>query len=594
MYLRRISTITVLFFLIACTTQTSPPFSVPTGTPVTEPAVVNPLMGINWNPHPAASNLIQGASWTCNPQVRLREGMLYLAGNDRNVLIENDFGQMATISGGFRIRATIKVNGSTTNQNGSGGIAILTPDTTLDSEPQPILLAGIFDGQLGVKVLDEQTGELVDHLSDPPLNISTKMTFELIGLDQTLYLLANGVEIENIALPGSFIKSQINFGIFAGPQSETWVSSLGMDTRSGEEAFILVKRPQFNLKDLPAELPLRCYAELRGKKIGVAFNNFMYTFQTDRTTLEKAAREFDVIFPVGTFDFNVTRPWDEHTYNEQVFGVIDDLIKSGELYDYEVYGQPLLFWQATPEWLCKGKYTREQMLDILKDQIDTVMGRSKGKIPFWSVVNEPLESEPRMLVDKCRGTYYKWDIWYENVGAEYLDLAYQWAHEADSDAKLIINENAADGLGQRSNDFYDLVKGLIDRGVPIEGVGLQMHLIADYYVPSSESIAANIERFADLGLDVYITEMDVMIDHEPQVPLDIRLERQAKIYKDVLTVCLQEPGCKMFMVFNLSDADIWLREPTGLPDGLSMFDENFEPKPAYFAIRDALRNTPIP
>jgi len=197
----------------------------------------------------------------------------------------------------------------------------------------------------------------------------------------------------------------------------------------------------------------------------------------------------------------------------------------------------------------------------------------QGQLYSWDVVNEPVDSKANY------SGILKPDIWYPAI-PNYVDLAFQWARKADPKAKLILNEVGAEGLGFKSDRVYELVKGMLSRGIPIDGVGLEMHYFTNLYPPPS-NVSANIKRLTDLGLEVHITEMDIRFagnDTEQE-----HLQQQEQIYTDMLTVCLENPMCKMFLVWGFTDKYSWVGPLQG-----DIFDINFNPKPAYFGLLKAL------
>src|SRR5205085_2625309 len=124
----------------------------------------------------------------------------------------------------------------------------------------------------------------------------------------------------------------------------------------------------------------------------------------------------------------------------------------------------------------------------------------RGRVNIWDVVNEALNDD---------GTLRN-SLWLQVIGPDYIDWAFRWAHEANPQAQLYYNDYGGEGLGPKSDAIYNLVKGLLRRGVPINGVGLQMHVSIDDY-PKPQDVLANMQRLAALGLKVQITEMDVEV-----------------------------------------------------------------------------------
>src|SRR5205085_4219232 len=139
-----------------------------------------------------------------------------------------------------------------------------------------------------------------------------------------------------------------------------------------------------------------------------------------------------------------------------------------------------------------------------------------------------------------------------------------------------------EGPGQKSDAIYRLLKGLLQRGVPINGVGLQMHVSIDAY-PNPQDVLANMKRLAALGLEMQITEMDVEIQNDNR-PMEQRLAAQAQIYREMLSACLSATNCTAFVMWGFTDRYSWIPLFTGHADAPLIFDGSYRPKPAYEAL----------
>ncbi|MDW8049331.1 MAG: endo-1,4-beta-xylanase, partial [Nitrososphaerota archaeon] len=231
---------------------------------------------------------------------------------------------------------------------------------------------------------------------------------------------------------------------------------------------------------------LRTLAEKCGIYIGAAV-------EPDYLTMDYAEtlkREFNMVTTENVLKFGPVHP-QPTVYS---FAGADRVIEFAEAHGMKVRGHTLVWHSQLPSWITAGRYTRDEWIQILRDHIMTVVGRYRGRIYAWDVVNEAIDDSGAL-----RNT-----IWLQNIGPEYIELAFRWAHEADPNALLFYNDYGAEGLGVKSDAVYNLVKGLLEKGVPIHGVGLQMHISADS-PPSPQSVAANIRRLNNLGLEVHIT-----------------------------------------------------------------------------------------
>jgi hypothetical protein len=177
-------------------------------------------------------------------------------------------------------------------------------------------------------------------------------------------------------------------------------------------------------------------------------------------------------------------------------------------------------------------------------------------------------------------------FWFKRIGPEVIDLAFQWAHEADPDAQLFYK----DFIGERvkADAIYQLVSGMLKRGVPIHGVNLQSHVLLGITdVEGFLDVAAhNMKRLSDLGLQVNIAELDVAI----RLPAtEDELQAQADIYGDLLQLCLCAPGCKVFEMWGFTDRYSWIPGISPNWGAALILDDNYIPKPAFSALANVLQ-----
>jgi hypothetical protein len=170
------------------------------------------------------------------------------------------------------------------------------------------------------------------------------------------------------------------------------------------------------------------------------------------------------------------------------------------------------------------------------------------------------------------------------VGDDYIDLAFRKAYEVDPKAKLVYNDYAMEGGGAKADAVYSLVKGMKQRGVPIDAVGLQCHWEVGKY-PTLQDIRTNIWRFHDLGLEVWITELDLRVK-VPATPED--LDRQAYAYASLIDMFVGNGAVRSIQTWGLDDGHSWIPHSSpGYGDAL-LLDRDFRPKPAYFAVMKVL------
>jgi endo-1,4-beta-xylanase len=258
-----------------------------------------------------------------------------------------------------------------------------------------------------------------------------------------------------------------------------------------------------------------------------------------------------------------------------------------------------LIWYLESRW---GRWLDSLSVDDKRRFVDThvtqVIGRYRGRVEAWNVVNEAFTDQ---------GTIRPYEggeerNWLAALGEGYIEQAFRSARAADPTAKLFYNDYGMEWDGAGTNAKWKKVLAMVrdfrTRGVPIDGVGFQSHLqIADGNPPTERNpeqfareLAGHFRDLAALGLQVRITEMDVRIDMLTDRPLADRLALQARFYKAFLNACLQATNCTGFSTWGVSDKYSWLIEPGwgGSPATAPLpWDANFQPKPAYYSLRDA-------
>eukprot|EP01047_Picozoa_sp_COSAG01_P066050 COSAG01_NODE_9043_length_2571_cov_4.074838_1_plen_449_part_00 len=261
----------------------------------------------------------------------------------------------------------------------------------------------------------------------------------------------------------------------------------------------------------------------------------------------------------------------------------DEIFAQADAANQTVRGHNLCWHTENPAWLTTGKHTPAQLRSFLQEHITAVVKHYGERAYCWDVVNEAIEDGGAPAHANSTGLKPS-KPWYPAV-PNYIDVAFKAAAAArgpGSKVKLFYNDYSADGVNPKSDKVYNLVKGMQERGVPIDGVGLQFH-ISVQNPPSLDAIAANMARFGKLGLEVHITELDL------KCPEGCSLEAQAHLYADILKVCLAAPTCKSFETWGFTDADTWI----GAAQRPLPFDEQYSPKPAVAAMINALLNASV-
>lgn len=325
--------------------------------------------------------------------------------------------------------------------------------------------------------------------------------------------------------------------------------------------------------------PLKDLAKKHNVRLG---NHAIRNYLNNEDYVRILTEEFDYVLADNTPNWYFTdgglRP-SEREYN---FKQMDEIMDFAARHNMPVEAHHYAWGEEKwlPEWLKNGNYSREQTLKLLHDHIKTVGGRYSGKIAQWTVVNEAFTRSQHVFGLR--------DWWADHTGGnfDYIDQAFRWAREADPHSQLILNDFNNEDINQTSDMMYDYTKGALARGVPIDGIGMQMH-IDGTHPPKMDEVIANMKRFGDLGIDVYVTEFDMNMNDVPADGGD-KDQIQAKTYYEMMRACIESKVCKQFAYLGITDQETWYNH-LGLPDPRPlMFDKQFKPKPAYYSTRDAL------
>jgi endo-1,4-beta-xylanase len=283
-----------------------------------------------------------------------------------------------------------------------------------------------------------------------------------------------------------------------------------------------------------------------------------------------ALDNFDVITPENEMKWQFMEPVVGHF----AFPTADELVGHAISRGIAVHGHTLVYNMQLPDWMVqRSRWKPGELEQVLSDYVHVVVSHYAGKVQSWDVINEPLNDWGEPV-----------GFFMTQIGERYMEVALRAAREADPDAKLYINEIGADDINAKSNGLYELAKRLRERGVPLDGVGFQYHTALGPGAPLIHSVRANLQRFADLGLEVAISEMDVKTSKGPGSLAD-RFEDQAKVYYEAARACADQPACARFTTWGVTDKYSWLgADERGLP-----FDSAYQPKRAWRALTAALR-----
>lgn len=251
-------------------------------------------------------------------------------------------------------------------------------------------------------------------------------------------------------------------------------------------------------------------------------------------------------------------------------------------------GHCLVWNQQSPAWISSdgGKtndknWTRQDALKIMKNHITNVVQFYKGKVREWDVVNECLDDNQSTVRTNPDSYEMRQNcVWQQAIGDDYADSAFVYAHQADPDAELYLNDYGVELQGKaKSAAFYNLALRLKNAGIPIHGVGLQCHFsIGDV---DSLRLDQTISRFEEAGLKCIITELDMGIPDTSAKSL----EEQARSYRVITDIMLNHDNCTSMVIWGLKDNNSWRESSNPL-----LFTAQLAKKPAYYAVRSALRH----
>ncbi|WP_338496070.1 endo-1,4-beta-xylanase [Streptomyces sp. SJL17-4] len=313
-----------------------------------------------------------------------------------------------------------------------------------------------------------------------------------------------------------------------------------------------------------ADTPLRDLAEARGVYLGTAVTAGKLT----GGYADLAGAQFGSLTPGNEMKWGSVEAV-RGTYD---WTGADRVVAFAESHGQKVRGHTLVWHSQLPSWVTGGSWTADRLRTLMTDHIATQAGRYKGRIDHWDVVNEPLDED---------GTLRQ-SVFGATLGESYIADAFRAARTADPAAKLYVNDYSTDALGAKSDGMYALVKRLLAQGVPVDGVGFQAHLVLGQ-VPAS--LEANLRRFAELGVDVAITELDIRMTLPATAA---QLAQQKADYASVLRACLAVTRCAGVTVWGFTDSDSWIPDFFPGQGAATPYDENLAPKPARAGIAEAL------
>ena len=333
------------------------------------------------------------------------------------------------------------------------------------------------------------------------------------------------------------------------------------------------------INDASDKNTLKYYADKNQKSIGVA----LCTYKSYQSEREAAAKEFNMMVCENEMKFDALEP----SRDSFSFGSADNLVSLAQQNNMAIRGHCLVWHAQLPTWVSSdGKkndknWTREEALEIMRNHITKVMQHYKGKVREWDVVNECLDDDQTTV--RSNPTSYdlrQQSVWQRAIGDDYIEWAFKFAHEADPDAELYLNDYDVELQGKaKSLAFYNLAVSLKQKGIPIHGVGLQCH----FSTGEVDGVKLNrtIQRFAEAGLKCIITELDMGVPSTSSA----NLEEQARLYRMITDIVLKNDNCPSMVIWGIKDNDSWRSASNPL-----LYDSGMGKKSAWYGVRSALRH----
>ncbi|MBQ6062236.1 MAG: endo-1,4-beta-xylanase [Prevotella sp.] len=331
---------------------------------------------------------------------------------------------------------------------------------------------------------------------------------------------------------------------------------------------------------------LRTYARKNGKLIGTAISTWKTDITNENLAITKEiGKQFSLLVAENEMKFDALEP----SRGQFNYSGADNLVNFARRNLMTVRGHTLAWHSQLPTWVSSdGKkndqnWSRAEALSILENHITNVVNHFKGNVVEWDVVNECLDDDQTTVRTNPDSYDLRQSVWTRAIGEDFIDSAFVYAHRADPNALLFLNDYGVELQGKaKSSAFYNLAMRLKRSGIPIDGVGLQCHFsVGDV---DSVKLENTIRRFAAAGLRCIITELDMGIPSTSEKDL----EEQARNYRVITDIVLNNDNCPYLVIWGVKDNDSWRDSSNPL-----LYTSGLSKKPAYYAVRSALRHRVI-
>lgn len=520
----------------------------------------------NWTLHSQASSLHADSSWSCLANQDSSTGTLKLASTSGFVSRVNSRGIVLRTKHDFSIFVTI----SNSSQAG-GWVSVLGQ---LNTDPSTFWRGlrkidfGVSGGQLSILLWNgEQSTPFLNRNVPLGATPNTDVTLELSHIGAEIAVFSGTRELIRIPDNGIFATGELRFGLLTNANNEITVKRLAAAVPDGSESTLVRTNPF--VRKAPRGEGLRDLPRAQDFLIGASVNPKEFYDESAYNTL---GREFNVIVPGNPMKWDATEP----EPGRFTFCEADQIVNYAEAHNQKIRGHVLVWHSQLPNWVANGTWTRDTLLAAMRSHIHGVMNRYKGKIFAWDVVNEAVaDAAPHNLRDT---------VFTRVIGPDFLDFAFRYAREADPNAKLFYNDYGAERMNSKAQAVFNLVTAMKARGVPIDGVGLQMHVGLTGTMPPNE-VEQNIRRLAQAGFETHITEFDITT---PLPDTPAKQAQHAETYRGLYRACRAVPQCTAFLVWGINDPESWIINFRPGNFGGLLFDNNSWRKPAYYALQQEL------
>ena len=308
----------------------------------------------------------------------------------------------------------------------------------------------------------------------------------------------------------------------------------------------------------------------RGHHMGAAVQTALLDSATEPLFTTALTTHYDLLVAEYQMKWGTTQA----TRGVFNFAPGDQIVAFASRHGMLVKGHTLVWHQSLPAWVTA--LAAAEVGAVLDAQIAAVVGHWKGKLFAWDVVNEAITDD---------GAGYRNSVWFQHLGAAFIERSFRAARAADPAAHLIYNDYGAEALNAKSNRVYSLVRDLKNAGVPIDGVGLQFHVNGAAPPPLAD-VATNLDRLIALGLTVNFSEIDIRVADVPGTQAE-KLARQRTLYHDVIALCAARPKCHSASTWGITDKHTWIDMQYGAGHMPLPFDVNYAAKPAVAGVIDA-------